>query len=460
MRLFLVDSGYSLSRVRWAAAFGLTLAAWMLTACSGDAWLGDEDEEVLPGRRIAVLRSEAELRADPGAAQAISVALPSPLHNKAWPQAGGTSSSVVGQLVAPALKSGASGIRTERIEAGAGYAFDGPLVASPVIGGDTLFSMDGRGVVTARNMDDRRLIWTYKPAKHKQSAPLVGGGLGYSGDTLFMTLGDGRVIALDAKGGAQRWERDVELPLRAPPRIHHGRVFVTTLASQLFALDAGSGRMLWKHRGVRRSAAILGGAVPAAKDDTVVVTYASGEVYALDAASGRELWHDLLMRPSHTTQTLSITDIVGNPVIADGRVYVVGHGGLFVAVDLESGRRIWERDISSVHTPWIAGDFLFVLAENSLLCIHAADGAILWVTSLQDADKDTVSGAWTDPVLTGGRVHLINAGGLLYSILPENGGVVERGPAPAGLYGPPAAATGALFLPRQSGQILVLRDRD
>ncbi len=63
-------------------------------------------------------------------------------------------------------------------------------------------------------------------------------------------------------------------------------------------------------------------------------------------------------------------------MIDRGRVYAIGVGGLIVALDLRSGRRLWEREVGGGQTPWIAGDWLFVqTADQSLAAIGARTAA-------------------------------------------------------------------------------------
>ena len=93
------------------------------------------------------------------------------------------------------------------------------------------------------------------------------------------------VLALDAASGAELWRRQLRAPIRAAPTVIDGKVLVPTADSQLFALDAATGEVLWQHAGLFEQAGILGGASPAAADGIVVAAYASGEVVALSLAS-------------------------------------------------------------------------------------------------------------------------------------------------------------------------------
>ncbi len=69
------------------------------------------------------------------------------------------------------------------------------------------------------------------------------------------------------------------------------------------------------------------------------------------------------------------------PVVVNGLVYAISMGGLLVCNDVPTGRRVWERQIAGEETPYIAGDWMFVIsAEQQIGAININDGRIAWIT--------------------------------------------------------------------------------
>src|SRR5208282_3650949 len=94
-------------------------------------------------------------------------------------------------------------------------------------------------------------------------------------------------------------------------------------------------------------------------------------------------WTDSLASVAGRTSLVDLSAIHGMPAIMEGRVYATGLGGLLVSLDLRSGRRLWEREIASGQTPWLAGDWLFVLTTDQVMvAVNRQDGAIAWLTQL------------------------------------------------------------------------------
>ena len=106
------------------------------------------------------------------------------------------------------------------------------------------------------------------------------------------------------------------------------------------------------------------------------------------STSGQQLWSDTVLRPRRTLAIGAIADIVGDPVIAGDRVFVAGASGEMAAFDLERGAREWTADVTSTQTPWVAGNFIFVLTErNEVVCLVDQGGRIRWVSPLADAGR-------------------------------------------------------------------------
>ena len=111
------------------------------------------------------------------------------------------------------------------------------------------------------------------------------------------------------------------------------------------------------HHGALGAAQAIKVAKPSQK--IVVGGFASGELAAIRVADGRVAWSETLAS-ARGGGLSDIAAIAAMPVIDRGRVFATGLGGLTVAIDLRSGRRLWEREVGAVETPWSAGDALFL----------------------------------------------------------------------------------------------------
>lgn len=177
-----------------------------------------------------------------------------------------------------------------------------------------------------------------------------------------------------------------------------------------------------------------------------------GEAYdlalALDAETGRTLWRraigsgDRRLLPAST------------PAIAGGRVFAMTAFATLVALDAEDGKTLWRNDLRESlgasppsygmsTSPLVGGERLYVLAggahDHNLVALDVSSGEVLWSTF------HAPSGTYASPVMAtigGERQLVVPAGDRLYGVLPEDGtlrwsteGVVPSYPNPLVLPG-------------------------
>jgi outer membrane protein assembly factor BamB len=438
-----------MGRARLALVTALGLAA-----CSGDdAWFGGAEEPPLPGERVSVMLLERELTADPNLAD-LPIELPPPLQNDSWAQNGGVPNHAMHHLAAADQLDLAW-----RVDIGAGAADDGQLLARPVIAEDRIFTIDAEGTIRAFDAGSGAPLWTFS---QDQEDGLIGGGLAYANGWLFATLSSGEVLGLDAGSGTETWRQSLGLPLRAAPTVAEDRVLVLSADNQLYALEGTTGRPVWRHAGFLEGAGLLGGPSPAVDRGLVVVPYSSAEVFALRLDSGRPLWSDTVERPRRTQALDQITDIDGMPVIEGDMVYVAGYGGQMAAIDARRGIRLWDLDVASTDTPWVAGDFLYVLTtRGEVVCLLRSNGRVRWVSPLprlaNPDDPGSSAIVWSGPILVGDRLLLVGSNGRAVSMSPYNGEILGRQDLPGPVVIPPVVAQGSVYMVTENAELLAYR---
>jgi outer membrane protein assembly factor BamB len=367
-----------------------------------------------------VLSLENTLRADPALAD-LEVRLPRPYINSSWPQSGGHATHAMHHL------SVSGGPRMVwRSAVGTGSDDLERLTATPIHAAGQIFALDARSNVSAYDAGTGERYWRYNMTPADEERGALGGGLAFNNGVLYVTTGYGDVFAMEPDTGAVIWKRALGSPLRGAPTVDRGRLFAVTIDNRLQALDASDGSVLWQHVGIVESAGLLGSASPAVQGDIVVVAYSSGELFALRRSNGRVAWVDSLSGRGRTTALSQLGDITGSPVIDRGRVYAVSHSGRMVSIDLRTGVRIWDQTISSVQTPWIAGDFVFVTTvEAEVIALSRNDGRVRWVRKLaRHTDEErTELVNWTGPVLAGDRLITVSSQGVALAISPYTGEV-------------------------------------
>jgi len=409
------------------------------------------------GERIPVLTTETDAQLDLATA-AMPMTLPEPVANTEWSQSGGNASKSMGQL---ALGTALANAFT--VQAGRGSSLTARLASSPIVANGRVYTIDTLGAVRAFDGRTGALLWASQtPYDDRNNTPsLYGGGIAYDNGRIFATNGVGWVSALAEGTGGILWKVRPGGPLRGAPTVVNGAVYVMSQDNQIYSLKEEDGSSNWSQAASLEIAGVFGSASPAVGAGTVVAGFSSGELNAYRYENGRQVWQDTLQRTSIRTSVSSLSDIDADPVIDNGQVFAVGGGGRMVALDLVSGQRQWELNIAGIATPWVAGDWVFVVTDDAkLMCLNRLNGHVRWINQMPQFEHPKSKKGeidYTGPVLAGGRLIVGGSNGVLINVDPTTGSFQSQTNVGAGIGVPPVVANSTLYVYDDAGRLHAFR---
>ncbi|MFC3126862.1 PQQ-binding-like beta-propeller repeat protein [Pseudoroseomonas globiformis] len=439
----------------WTRRAALLGGAGMLAGCSTiDSWFGTQKDK-LPGERRSIMAERRGLSVDNAAAGG-PFSLPPPAAGAAWPQPGGNVTHSPGHAALSASPG-----RLWRASAGSGSAYRRRLTAGPVIAEGQVFAADAYGQVSAFDLNTGSRRWRFDTRPDDDSTGAVGAGCAFADGTLYVATGMAEVMALDPATGKPRWRVGLSAPSRGAPAIAGSRVFVPGIDGRLTALSAEDGRQLWSYGSQATPAVPLGLPSPAVFEDFLVAGFPSGELIALRPEDGQIIWTESLAGAG-LGGLAEIFGVRGLPVIQDGRVYAIGMGGTSMAVDLRSGRRLWERELGGTETPLPVGDWLFLVGgDGTLVAMGREDARVRWITDLntppEGKERDDEPASFAAPILAGGVLILPSSKGEALQINPSSGQVTGRLSLPGSTTLPGAVAQETLVLLSDNGTLSAWR---
>lgn len=190
------------------------------------------------------------------------------------------------------------------------------------------------------------------------------GGLAWRKSLLpSFTLPDGGRIFTDQLSGGTYYQ--------SKPTAHRGKLFFGTPAGFLHAVEARSGREVWRFE--------MGGGIsvgPACAEGRVYAGQQGGErfFYCLDADTGALIWK----------QTLPGGWVWGSATVHAGRVFVPTVSGYAVALDARTGHILWMYPTakSVPAEPAIEGNLVYFGSwSRSLYAFDQATGEMVWKNS-------------------------------------------------------------------------------
>jgi alcohol dehydrogenase (cytochrome c) len=285
----------------------------------------------------------------------------------------------------------------------------------------------------------KRLVpmWNYSfdDDRSEESQPLVYHGV------IYVTTA-GATMAVDAKTGKQIWKTKVEYPPETPrivccginnrgAALYDGKVFRTTLDANVVALDAATGKELWRQKVIDFKDGYAETVAPLVADG-VVVTGISGAEYntrdfidGWDAESGKHLWRTYTIpgpgEPGHETWS--------------GDSWKVGGGSTWITGSFDPQLHTVYWGIGNPgpwYDPGRKGDLLY---SCSVLALDPKTGNIKWYyqfTPNNPFDYDSVAEMVLADMRVNGTTRKVlmdaNRNGFFYILDRTNGHLLAANP--------------------------------
>lgn len=247
----------------------------------------------------------------------------------------------------------------------------GDYVFTPAIVDSALFAAGGKGDVA--RYDDGALRWKI------DTNTLLSGGVGSDGKRVVVGSPKGEVIALDAGSGKELWRARVTSDILAAPAVSDQLVVVRSGDNRLFAFDANDGKRLWIYQRQTPPLSLRTFAAPLIDGNYVFAGFPGGKLVAVTINNGAVAWEGTVAIPKGTTELDRVADIVSAPVLAGRTICAVAFQGRVACFDLESGNLAWSREMSSA--AGLAVDSRYVYVSDDRGAVHALDlasGASIW----------------------------------------------------------------------------------
>jgi outer membrane protein assembly factor BamB len=166
-----------------------------------------------------------------------------------------------------------------------------------------------------------RKLWRFTERPLLEFPPI------YVSGRLYLVNNSGWAYALDAKTGKPIWKRRLgRLNASSPTYSKHRLYIVNLVPGHIVKLDADTGRIIWKKSLPGRAESS-----PLVIGRTVYFGCENGDLYALSTISGNVRWATALGGP-----------VKSAPAFYHGTVYVGDYGGYMNAVDAKTGKLKWQ----------------------------------------------------------------------------------------------------------------------
>jgi outer membrane protein assembly factor BamB len=339
------------------------------------------------------------------------------------------------------------------------FATGSAIHSSPALADGTVYfgSRDGKLYAVDAATGEKR--WEFQTGSWVESTPAIVGGIVYFGSN------DGALYALDAENGEMVWEFRTPYPIMSSPAVANGMVIFGSDDYSVYALDALKGTRLWRFDtlGPVRSS-------PAVSEGIVYIGSGAEYVYTLNAADGRLRLH-----------FKTYAAVYGSPAVAGRTAFFANYNGLLYAVNgnahnwpLEYTIRpywiqvwafgvpvpappsqsgfLWGLKLGRVvsSSPVLAGDSLYIGADNNLLAIDLKNHQQLWSFRTQGVVSST-------PAVTGTAIYAGSEDGRLYAVDIATGKKLWDFATGAKITASPTVADGTVYIGSEDGKVYAIK---
>jgi outer membrane protein assembly factor BamB len=258
----------------------------------------------------------------------------------------------------------------------------------------------------------------------------------------------------------------------ASPIVYADRIFVLDAESNLAAFATSGGSSLWRValKPERENASggwfSLGGGGAgggyggglAVDNGRLYAATGFGNVVALDPQTGKKLWEKLLEAP-----------VRASPTAVGDKVFVVTLDGRFYCLAGADGGELWsarglpqQASLINNASPAVEGDIVVVpYPSGDLVALNMADGSPAWSESLTRTRTTSEITAMSDaarPVIDNGTVFAVGHAGRMIATQAATGERLWSLNIPG--MQPPSVSGGSVFVVDTNGQLMALSRQD
>ncbi len=304
-------------------------------------------------------------------------------------------------------------------------------LANPVVDKKNIYVLSTNGSVTSIDKNNFKINWEKKLFSDESNFPNLGSiVVQLNRNNLYLHNGGNIIFALNKKDGEVKWKFKNEIPFRGNITIKDNYLLINDYSNHLLTfLD---NKLLWKKKLGQSENVIFTDIRPTIFKNKIINPAFNGLFHILNINDGKLIFSDYLQPNKKRAKIFRNNDIIANPILSNGKIYIVSHSGTLASYDLNNLKLLWSVQIGGGNTPIISGNSLFIMDNNNILyAINSKNGKIKWMKQF-DANieegfyfKDIKKINFKGPFLMDNKLVLFSGNKLLNLIDPLNGKILE-----------------------------------
>ncbi len=285
----------------------------------------------------------------------------------------------------------------------------------PYITDSRVYLSDAEGRVEAWQRDDGKRLWSVDLKE------AISGGVNGGEDIVAIGTENGEVIALSAEDGEERWRVNVPSEVMSLSEAKYGVIVTRTNDSKVHAIDLNTGAINWSAGRGAPPLTLRGASQPKVIGELVLVGFDDGKLMAINIRDGETVWEVPVSTPKGRSELERMSDVDGEFAYLDGIVFAASFNGRVVAIDFDTGKNLWTKELSSYAGLSVDSEHVYVSdADDSIWGLDISTGATIW-----RQDK-LLYRELTAPQVMGNYIVVGDFKGYLHWLSKEDGKIIGR----------------------------------
>lgn len=314
------------------------------------------------------------------------------------------------------------------------------LKLKPVIRGDVVYTADASGLIQAVNKKDGHIKWSTQLGHGILSGPSIADG------HIVVSTNGSTLVLLNQADGKEVWQTKLPGEVLAPPALARQKVVAKTIDGKVFAFDAVDGKQLWAAEHGSPGLVLKASSSPVIMDDLVLIGFSDGKLDALELQSGRLMWQRSIAYATGSSDVERLIDIDSDPIVRDHVAYLGSYQGYIGALSLTDGQFIWRKPGSVFKNMVLSSNTLYLTDSNDVVwSLDKQTGHVNWKQTALKARN------LTEPVLVGEDIVVGDKTGYLHFIDSQTGELMARSQLSGGVSISPNVVGRTLYVLTDNG---------
>ena len=316
------------------------------------------------------------------------------------------------------------------------------LKLSPVVSGGVIYTASVDGVIQATNKAKGSVLWSKQLPHHLMSGPAVGNG------HLAVATTASTIIVLNQADGSTLWQTSISSDSLGKPVISGQHVFVKTIDGNLYSFNLKTGEKIWAVDHGSPHLILKASSSPILMDKLVLVGFSDGKLDAVERDTGRVIWQRNIVYANGGSDVERLVDIDADPIVHGEELYLASYQGYVGALSLKNGEFTWRKPASIYKNMLVIGDTLFYVDSDSIIwALNRVNGQVKWK---QDALK---ARGLTEPVVLNHHLFVGDKLGYLHGLDMGNGQLVSRTYVNAPIFTAPVVSGSNIYVLTTNGKL-------